>query len=78
MPPVGGSDVLLGRFGVLVSQISPCTPDVGVLVLTFHMRDVHAPAGMVSASPVGVACPLCLPPVRKLGRHEERYRFPAM
>ena len=61
MPPVGGSDVLLGRFGVLASQISPCTPDMGVVVLTFHMRGAHAPAGMVSTSPVGVVCIASLP-----------------
>ena len=47
-------------------------------VLTCHTRGVHAPAGMVSTSPVGVVCPLCLPPVQQLRRHEERYRFPAM
>ena len=78
VPPVGDSDVPPGRFGVLASQESPYTPDVGVVVLTFHMRGVHAPVGMVSTSPVSVVCLLCLPPVPQLGRHEERYCLPAM
>ena len=48
--------------------------DVGVVASTSHMMGVHAPAGMVSTSPVGDVCPPCLLPVRRLRRHEERYR----
>ena len=62
---------------------------VGVSDISMHTgrggRGVDIPhegcsrtSGMVSTSPVGVVCPLCLPPVRRLGRHEERYHFPAM
>ena len=62
MPPVYGQNVPPGAVrcvGVGVCQTSQCTPDVGILVSTCRMTDVHDSAGKGSTSPVSDVCPLC-------------------